>query len=177
MRSRSYDDETNTMKTNTLWYKEFWPWFLIALPSTVVIASLITLILCNNNPISLVAEDHYKKGKGINQDLSRLKEAQALSISATLLLNDNMAMISLDKGDLFHYPSLFVTFQHRTLPNKDIEQWVTADAQGRYRVTINADLTGPWYIKITSFDKRWALQGRTHFPSSLPLLFNPPSFS
>ena len=163
------------MKTNTLWYKEFWPWFLIALPSTVVIACLITVILCNMNPISLVAEDHYKKGKGINQDLSRLKEAQALSISASLSISDKMAVISLNKGDLMHYPSLFITFQHRTLPNKDIEQWVTADAEGRYRVTIDADLIGPWYIKIMPFDKVWALQGRNHFPSSAPVLFNTPS--
>ncbi len=28
---------------NVAWYRQFWPWFLIALPATAVIASLVTL--------------------------------------------------------------------------------------------------------------------------------------
>lgn len=33
------------MKTSTHWYQQFWPWFLIVLPSTVVIASIITMAI------------------------------------------------------------------------------------------------------------------------------------
>ncbi len=32
----------------TPWYKQFWPWFLIALPASVVVASLITVTLFFN---------------------------------------------------------------------------------------------------------------------------------
>jgi len=31
------------------WFKQFWPWFLIALPGSVVIASVFTLILAYEN--------------------------------------------------------------------------------------------------------------------------------
>tara|TARA_R110002072_G_scaffold24747_4_gene83712 strand:- start:11289 stop:11489 length:201 start_codon:yes stop_codon:yes gene_type:complete len=31
------------------WYKQFWPWFLISLPSSVVIASIITISLAVKN--------------------------------------------------------------------------------------------------------------------------------
>ena len=31
------------------WYKQFWPWFLIALPGSVVVASMFTINLAVQN--------------------------------------------------------------------------------------------------------------------------------
>jgi hypothetical protein len=31
------------------WYKQFWPWFLIALPGSVVIASMLTIGIAIEN--------------------------------------------------------------------------------------------------------------------------------
>ncbi|MGB7451236.1 MAG: FixH family protein [Lysobacterales bacterium] len=39
------------------WYKQFWPWFIIALPASVVIASFFTLYLAVSNPHQLVVTD------------------------------------------------------------------------------------------------------------------------
>lgn len=39
------------------WYKQFWPWFIIALPASVVVASFVTLWLALSNPDPLVVED------------------------------------------------------------------------------------------------------------------------
>ena len=36
------------------WYKQFWPWFLIALPASAVIASLYTVSLAVRTTDSLV---------------------------------------------------------------------------------------------------------------------------
>ncbi|NND59665.1 MAG: hypothetical protein HKN49_05295 [Gammaproteobacteria bacterium] len=36
---------STTMDATTPWYRQFWPWFVIALPATVVIASMITIWL------------------------------------------------------------------------------------------------------------------------------------
>ncbi len=48
---------------NKPWYKQFWPWFLIILPLSVVVASITTFVVFSNNKVSLVAEDYYKKEK------------------------------------------------------------------------------------------------------------------
>lgn len=151
------------------WYKQFWPWFLIALPGTVVVASLFTFSLFSKNQVSLVAEDYYKEGKGINVDISRLKKADELSISAFLLAQDDNAVFTLDKGELEQFPTLKITFQHRTLPDKDIEQMVNADASGRYRLALNEPLAGPWYIELNAFDGTWALNSRVNFPLEEPV--------
>ena len=46
------------------WYKQFWPWFIIALPASVVIASFFTLWLAISNPDHLVVdEEEYRQLK------------------------------------------------------------------------------------------------------------------
>ena len=47
------------------WYKQFWPWFLIALPATVVIWTIMTVIVFTQNSVDLVTEDYYKKEKAL----------------------------------------------------------------------------------------------------------------
>ena len=39
------------------WYRQFWPWFIIALPASAVIASLITFYLAVSRPDHLVVDD------------------------------------------------------------------------------------------------------------------------
>ena len=47
------------------WYKQFWPWFIIALPASVVVASFFTLWLAISNPDPLVVdENEYRQLKG-----------------------------------------------------------------------------------------------------------------
>ena len=44
------------------WYRQFWPWFIIALPASAVIASFISLWLAVSNPVHLVVtEDEYQQ--------------------------------------------------------------------------------------------------------------------
>ena len=42
---------------NQPWYRQFWPWFIIALPASAVIASFFTLWLAVSNPDTLVVSD------------------------------------------------------------------------------------------------------------------------
>ncbi len=151
---------------NMPWYKQFWPWFLIALPGAVVIASLITFSLFSANRVSLVSENYYKEGKGINQDLSRLAKSDELKLSANLTINKELATFQLYKGELSQYPPLKITFQHRTHADKDIVLIRNSDATGRYRIKLDQELTGPWFIEMTAFDSTWSLNTRATFPSS-----------
>ncbi len=38
------------------WYRQFWPWFLIALPASAVIASLYTLYLAVTHPDPVIID-------------------------------------------------------------------------------------------------------------------------
>lgn len=152
------------------WYKQFWPWFLIFLPLSVVVASFTTLFIFSNNSVSLVAEDYYKKGKAINIDLSKIEAANALGVSAAVRSKNNVITVIFDKGQLDVYPALTITFSHRTLADKDFIQTVSSDAQGRYSITLSDDMVGPWFVKVKPFTKQWLIQGKVTFPSVEPTI-------
>ncbi|WED23190.1 FixH family protein [Vibrio sp. JC009] len=151
------------------WYKQFWPWFLITLPSCAVIGSFVTLSIFSSNSVSLVAEDYYKKGKAINIDLTRVKAAKSLDLKAVVKSDGKDFRITLDKGQLEHFVALNVTFTHRTLADKDFKLLLTADAKGVYRHTLDKSLSGPWFIELEPYSKEWLIQGKVTFPSSEPV--------
>src|SRR5690606_30434138 len=70
------------------WYREPWPWFLIAGPAVVVLAGVITTVLAVRSSDGVVADDYYKQGLGINRTLERDARAQALGIAATVQFNE-----------------------------------------------------------------------------------------
>ncbi|CAH6930359.1 conserved hypothetical protein [Vibrio chagasii] len=150
------------------WYKQFWPWFLIALPATVVIWTIMTVIVFTQNSVDLVTEDYYKKGKGINVDISKVNIAKELGLSASLNEKGNSVIITLDKGKLGHFPAISAMFVHRTLPDRDFTQLLTADARGNYTMTLDHHLEGPWFIELTPHDEQWLVQGRMNFPIETP---------
>ena len=51
------------------WYRQFWPWFLIALPACVVIAAIATALIASRHADDLVADSYYKDGLAINRRL------------------------------------------------------------------------------------------------------------
>jgi hypothetical protein len=51
------NDTQKTPDALVPWYRQFWPWFIIALPAAAVIASLFTLYLAVSNPDYLVVDD------------------------------------------------------------------------------------------------------------------------
>ncbi len=142
------------------WYRQFWPWFLMAIPFTSVTYSLCAVYLFAQNSVHLVEEDYYKKGKAINLDRGRLNLAQALSISGELSLNQS-AYFQLDKGELPQFPALKIRFIHPTLPKFDQHFILSSDAQGYYRFSSNPIVNNAvsWYVKVEPVIGDWALQG------------------
>ncbi|WP_440888014.1 FixH family protein [Vibrio sp. WZ-1] len=152
------------------WYKQFWPWFLIILPLTVVVWTVVTVVVFANNSVSLVAEDYYKKGKGINIDISKMNVARDLGLNATVSSDKNTVVIAFNKGELPHFPALTATFTHRTLPDRDFTKLLTADAKGNYRLTPEDSMQGPWFVELEPHNKEWMIQGRVEFPAQPTIL-------
>jgi hypothetical protein len=113
-----------------------------------------------------VTEDYYKKGKGINVDISRINVAKELGLDATIRAEDDTVVIQFNKGQLDHYPAITAMFAHRTLPDHDFSRLITSDARGTYRFKLDNELQGPWFIELTPHDEKWLIQGRVEFPTS-----------
>jgi hypothetical protein len=75
------------------WYREPWPWLLMAGPCVVIIAGFVTLWLAIRSDDGLVADDYYKRGLAINQTLSRALRAEQLGLGAKVTLDAGMQRV------------------------------------------------------------------------------------
>lgn len=75
---------TSTTAPVTPWYRQGWPWFLISLPASAVIAGSFTFYLAAKGWDGPVAKDYYKQGLAINEELSRSTKARELGVAANL---------------------------------------------------------------------------------------------
>ena len=80
------------------WYKQFWPWFILSLTVGVSILTLVRVAILTNHSIHLVTEDYYKKGKGINVDITRVKVTKELGLDATVRSEGDTVVIQFEKG-------------------------------------------------------------------------------
>ncbi len=151
------------MKTS--WYKEPWAWLVFILPLTAVVAGITTLIIANTDPDSLVVGDYYKKGKAINVEISKIKQAQKLGIKFALRLTDNELVIK-PTGIEKKFPLLNVNFYHPTQQEKDFYFAMTQDGSGNFRQSLSQNVSGKWRITITPFENDWKIQNVITLPQS-----------
>lgn len=63
------------------WYKQFWPWFIIALPAAAVLASFFTLWLAISRPDYLVVDEN--EYRSLNSGLKAQVPAHETKESST----------------------------------------------------------------------------------------------
>ena len=61
------------MNESKPWYREPWPWILMAGPAAVIVAGAVTMTLAFTHKDELVASDYYKRGVEINKELAKEK--------------------------------------------------------------------------------------------------------
>ena len=143
------------------WYKQFWPWVLIGLPSSVVVASLVSYFIAVKGMDSVISKDYYKEGLAINTDLTRDKKAQALGIAADITIEGGDVTMKLTASEpatiqnLAGQPIMFelenLSFQDKNLSASLIPKgdgvWQGKFPEGVSRATWNARVLGPdWRI-------------------------------
>lgn len=155
------------------WYRQFWPWFIIALPTAAVIGSVVTAFIASKDGVNLVAEDYYKQGKEINQDLSKFDRSAALNIRFALEVAGNELTLKPLSGDIPAGQALYLSLFHPTLAGHDSEQLITADGSGTYRLHFAQPPVGKWHIRVDAFDHEWRLQETVQLPTQAPVELDP----
>ena len=150
------------------WYKQFWPWFLIALPLSSVIAGVTTVIIAANTTDSMVVDDYYKDGLAINESLAKREKAKEMGVSATLDFKAKRLSVKITANEAIN-DSLFLEFQHATLSDKDFRLALKKDAKGNYYSELDRDVSGKWFISLYPYQKNWEVEKQVTLPSSLEI--------
>jgi hypothetical protein len=150
------------------WYRQFWPWFVILLPATAVVASLYTLSIAMRSEDSLVVDAGRSISAATEQALAAENRARDLGLSASVAVDLQSGAVSatLDSAAALQLPAAMqLMFSHPAYATRDValtlnrampdadgnEQWVGHLVQvpkGRWYVVLQADndwrLNGTW---------------------------------
>lgn len=151
------------MQTDTLpWYREPWPWLLMAGPATVVVAGFATLWIAVSSNDGLVADDYYKQGLAINQTLQREAMAVQHGFRAGAQFADEGRRISVrldaEPGTTLP-PTLQLQIVHPTRAGRDGLVMLRQTAPGIYEGVGPALTEGRWMLILQDQRSTWRLDG------------------
>ena len=150
------------------WWKQRWPWLLMAGPAIAVVAGSYTGYLAFTRQDALVVGDYYKQGKAINQDLRRDRAASALGLSMSIGYDATQGILAgrlrRDSGDDGKTERLFVRLSHATLPAKDIQLVVEPDEFGAFQINLPMLERSRWVVVVEGEKRDWRLAGAWSWP-------------
>lgn len=147
------------------WYRQFWPWFIMALPASAVVAGLVTLYIATVNRDALVKDDYYKEGLAINQDLARAQRATELGISGELTYDPSNGELTLTTAGVPPQTERLTLFLvHPTLVEADRTAPVVRAADGAYHARLPLLGPGNWRVQLQPDGAEWRLEGRLRLP-------------
>jgi hypothetical protein len=125
------------------WYREPWPWFLMAGPGLVVVAAIATAVIAFRGADGLVADDYYKQGLGINRQLARDQAARDLALAGELRLLPGVVRVTLHATSPLP-DRITVRFAHHSRAAEDRVVHPARNAQGAWEAPIGDLPAGRW---------------------------------
>lgn len=155
------------------WYRQFWPWVLIGLPASAVVASLFTIYIAHQGQDSLVVDEYYKAGLAINRELGRDRAAAALGLSAQVSITASGVRVDLDSASGARPARLELSLVHPTLVERDRHVILLPGADDAYYGQLDALGADEWNTTLAPVNHEWRLQGRWNTHTSRQLELKP----
>ena len=139
------------------WYREPWPWILMAGPGLVVVAAIATAVIAFRGADGLVADDYYKQGLGINRQIARDDAATALGIAGELRVAPGTVRVTLRAKSALP-DRLTVRFTHPSRSSEDRVLHPARTGEGTWEAPV-ADLPpGRWHAIVET--PQWRVSAR-----------------
>lgn len=149
------------------WYAQFWPWLLISIPATTVVAGVVTIWLASREPVALVHDDYYKEGLAVNRDLAKYRLARELGLTARLAFDPATGAVQVDLEGRADAPALKLALVHPVAPQRDLDTTLQRVAAGRYTAPLTPQIER-WYLDLEGVEAgaAWRLSGEIDLRTS-----------
>ena len=87
-------------RDNAPWYRQFWPWFILAILSWGVVSATITLSFALRNPPHMMTGDYARLGKALVDTHVRADRAEALGLAGMLTAESARPAVEANAGAL-----------------------------------------------------------------------------
>ena len=104
------------------WYRQFWPWFIIALPASAVVGGLTTVWIAMQTTDSLVLKSEDGIRNASDRKIAAERLASELGLAAALSIDPGTGVVTvvMRSGDLDTAPqTLDLELSHPTLAGRD----------------------------------------------------------
>lgn len=140
------------------WYRQFWPWFLIALPGSVVVAGFTTLWLAMSTPNPMVVDDYSRIARATEQRMERDDAAIALGVTAEVRLIAGADLLEIRLRPPTIVPeSLELRLSHPLVEDRD-QVLKLMPVPGGWSASL-VPPPGRWYVQLYPGDRSWRLSG------------------
>ena len=136
------------------WWKEPWPWILIGLPGSVVVASLITVSIAFTHADSVVTEHYYTKGLEVGISIDKELQAKALHLQGQVDQKGQELTVELEPAVRDSVISL--RLRHPYAPGRDLHLTLHRVGLGRY---VGRAVTDAVRYTVTAESAQWRLSG------------------
>ncbi len=151
----------------TPWYRQFWPWFIIALPASVVVAGISMVFVAFDHRDDVVVDDYYREGLAINQSLSAQQRATELGLEARLQFDRASGTVSVvvsATGPLPATAGAQLALHHPIRAARDISVTLSAgDAAGQWFGRSAVPARDSYYLRLSDASGNWRLDGEIDF--------------
>lgn len=141
------------------WYREPWPWLLMAGPAAVVVAGIATTVIAVTSFDGMVADDYYKQGLAINRVIARETAARGLGLSAAIAVGADRTRVRVTLTGEPRPESLRLALVHPTLRGEDQSIVLARGAGGVYEGNLRAPRAGTFHVHLEDGQGRWRLGG------------------
>ena len=150
--------KTDIVTTNP-WYREPWPWAIMAGPAIVVVAGIVTIVLAVTSFDGLVADDYYKQGLGINRVIAREAAAKRGGLTANVAFGTGHTRVRVVLSGEAAPAMLRASLVHPTLRAEDQEVALALKAPGVYEGVLRAPRAGRYLLRVEDGEGLWRLSG------------------
>jgi hypothetical protein len=155
----------------TPWHREPWPWLLMAAPLMSIIGGIAILFISLASNDGLVADDYYKQGLAINQQLTREQAATAGHYRAHVLFTPALDRVRITFAGDGRPDVLVMRFNHATRAGFDRVVFLKRTSEDTYEAGLPSLATGRWHVAIEDDRSSWRLTGEWQAPQELSLSF------
>lgn len=152
------------------WYRQLWPWVLIAIPGSSMIYCAIFITMALTSESSMVSDDYYKDGLAINQTLERDEQAHRMGLSAEYLSDGHSVLdVRVAGSEALTTNTLILRLIHPTIDDRDQLVRLSHVRGDRFQARLPEPLEGRWYLDLRDATNEWRLYGAGFFAPRQPV--------
>jgi hypothetical protein len=146
------------------WYKQLWPWILIAIPVATALKAVHTVYVMQQHTPDLVVDDYYKEGRAINMQLAKYREAALRNLDGRVLIAGNSAIVRFAENTVLD-GAIHLDFYHPTLAEKDFALDAERSGELIYVARLPFAPSGKWQLVVSDASRDWKLRATLELPA------------